>query len=456
MKTQFDRRQFMQRAAALGAGAYTLDSKLLAAEQSPNERLNIACIGVGGKGDSDTEYASHYGNVVALCDIDDNMLNKKAAKFSQARKFHDFRQMLDEMQDQIDVVTVSTPDHTHAVASMMAIKLKKHVYTQKPLTWSVFEARALREAANQYGVCTQMGNQGQASDGSRTSIEIIRSGVLGDVQTVHTWTDRCGKWWKQAPDLIARPADTPAVPSYVHWDLFLGPAPPRPYHPAYHPFMWRGWRDFGTGALGDMACHIMNVPYMGLNLQSPTWVTAESSEINLETYQQWATITYQFAAGEGHGPIQLHWWEGRRNGKRNLPPAELLQGAPVEDNGMLVVGTEGTLYCTGEGGDTSVLLPLEKFADFKLPEQTLPRLMSQGNSDVNQKMEWFAAIRSGQPKLALSNFDYAGKLTEMVLLGNIAVRVGKKIEWDGPNLKIPNVPEAESLLHRDYRQGWTL
>ncbi|MCA9182021.1 MAG: Gfo/Idh/MocA family oxidoreductase, partial [Planctomycetales bacterium] len=331
MKTQFDRRQFMQRAAALGAGAYTLDSKLLAAEQSPNERLNIACIGVGGKGDSDTEYASHYGNVVALCDIDDNMLNKKAAKFSQARKFHDFRQMLDEMQDQIDVVTVSTPDHTHAVASMMAIKLKKHVYTQKPLTWSVFEARALREAANQYGVCTQMGNQGQASDGSRTSIEIIRSGVLGDVQTVHTWTDRCGKWWKQAPDLIARPADTPAVPSYVHWDLFLGPAPPRPYHPAYHPFMWRGWRDFGTGALGDMACHIMNVPYMGLNLQSPTWVTAESSEINLETYQQWATITYQFAAGEGHGPIQLHWWEGRRNGKRNLPPAELLQGAPVED-----------------------------------------------------------------------------------------------------------------------------
>ena len=455
MKTQFDRRRFMQQAAALSAGAYTLDANLLVAEQSPNEQLNIACIGVGGKGDSDTDNASHYGNVVALCDIDDNMLSKKAAKFPQAHKFHDFRQMLDEMRDQIDAVTVSTPDHTHAPASIMAIKLKKHVYTQKPLTWSVSEARTLREAANQYGVCTQMGNQGQASDGSRTSIEIIRSGVLGDVKTVHTWTDRCGKWWKQAPDLVARPSDKPPVPEHVHWDLFLGPAPERPYHPDYHPFMWRGWRDFGTGALGDMACHIMNVPYMGLNLESPAWVSAENSEINPETYQQWATITYQFAAGEGHGPIQLHWWEGQRNGKRNLPPAELRQGAPVEANGMLVIGSEGTLYCTGEGGDRSVLLPTNKFADYKLPEPTLPRL-SPGSSDDNQKKEWFAAIRAGQPKLALSNFDYAGKLTEMVLLGNIAVRVGKKLEWDGPKLKFPNAPEAETFLRRDYRQGWAL
>ncbi len=455
MKTQFDRRRFMQQAAALSAGAYTLDANLLVAEQSPNEQLNIACIGVGGKGDSDTDNASHYGNVVALCDIDDNMLSKKGAQFPQARKFHDFRQMLDEMQDRIDVVTVSTPDHTHAAASMMAMKLKKHVYTQKPLTWSVSEARDLREAANQYGVCTQMGNQGQASDGSRTSIEIIRSGILGDVQTVHAWTDRCGKWWKQAPDLVARPTDKPPVPAYVHWDLFLGPAPERPYHPDYHPFMWRGWRDFGTGALGDMACHIMNVPYMGLNLKSPAWVSAESSELNLETYQQWATITYHFAAGKGHGPIQLHWWEGNRNGKRNLPPAELRQGAPVEDNGMLVIGTEGSLYCTGEGGDRSVLLPTEKFADYAPPKPTLPRL-SAGNSDDNQKKEWFAAIRAGHPKLALSNFDYAGRLTEMVLLGNIAVRVGKKLEWDEANLKFPNAPEAESFLRRDYRQGWTL
>ena len=455
MKTQFDRRRFMQQAAALGAGAYTLDSKLLVAEQSPNEQLNIACIGVGGKGDSDTDSASHFGNVVALCDIDDNMLSKKAATFPQARKFHDFRQMLDEMQDQIDVVTVSTPDHTHAAASMMAMKLKKHVYTQKPLTWSVSEARDLREAAKQFGVCTQMGNQGQASDGSRHSIEIIRSGVLGDVQTVHAWTDRCGKYWKQAPDLVARPNDRPLVPAHVHWDLFLGPAPERPYHPDYHPFMWRGWRDFGTGALGDMACHIMNVPYMGLNLTSPVWVSAENSEINLETYQQWATITYQFAAGEEHGPIQLHWWEGNRNGKRNLPPAELRQGAPVEANGMLVIGSEGTLYCTGEGGDTSVLLPRKKFADYELPEPTFPRL-GKGSSDVNQKKEWFAAIRAGQPELALSNFEYAGKLTEMVLLGNIAVSVGKKLEWDGPNLKFPNAPEAETFLRRDTKQGWTL
>lgn len=455
MQNRQSRREFLAQAAAIGAGAWIAGPNLAALAQSANEQINFACIGVGGKGSSDTDHAGNHGNIVALCDIDDNHLGKKTEKFTKAKKYNDFRKLFDEMGKSIDAVTVSTPDHTHAPASLMAIRNKKHVYTQKPLSWSVHEARVLREEAAKAGVCTQMGNQGQALDGSRTSIEIIRSGVLGNIHTVHVWTDRCGRFWKQAPDIVTRPTDAPAVPAHVHWDLFLGPAPERPYSPLYHPFAWRGWRDFGTGALGDMACHVANMAFFALKLKYPTAITSENSEFNPETFQQWATISYEFPSGEGHGPVKFVWWEGMKNGGRNLPATELFHGEKIEDNGLLLIGSKGTLYSPDAYGSSYKLLPKPSFEDFKPPEPTLPRF-GAGDSDNFQKKEWVAAIRANKPELALSNFGYAGLLTEAMLLGNVAARAGKRIEWDGNAMKIPNSPELEKYLTREYRKGWAV
>ncbi|MBI3864564.1 MAG: Gfo/Idh/MocA family oxidoreductase [Planctomycetia bacterium] len=457
MTSARNRREFLKASAAIGVGAWIAGPDLLAAERSANEAINIACIGVGGKGSSDTDQAENHGNLVALCDIDDNTLAAKAVKFPKARKFNDFRRMLEDMERQIDAVTVSTPDHTHATASIMAIRQGKHVYTQKPLTFSVHEARALREAAKQYGVCTQMGTQGSALDGFRTSIEVLRSGAIGPVREVHVWTDRCGNFWKQAPDIVARPTDKPAVPPHVHWDLFLGPAPERPYSPLYHPFAWRGWRDFGTGAVGDMACHLANMPFMALKLGYPSTVIAEHSEINPETFQQWATITYEFPSRENQPQVKLVWWEGIRNGQRNLPPTELFHGIERPDNGILCIGEKGTLFTSHAQGGAYKLLPLANFEGYKEPDKYLPRLgATDANSDDSQKDEWIAACKAGKPSLALCNFEHAGLLTEAVLLGNVAILAGKKIEWDGPNLKVANVPEANQYLRREYRKGWAL
>lgn len=455
MNSAQNRREFLKAATAAGVGAWIAAPDLFAADKSPNEQLNIACIGVGGKGDSDSHHAAAVGNVVAICDIDDDRLDKKAQKLRQARKFNDFRRLLEEMENQIDAVTVSTPDHTHAAAAMLAIKLKKHVYCQKPLTYSVYEARALREAAKKYGVCTQMGNQGTALDGSRTSIEVLRSGAIGAVREVHVWTDRCGPFWKQAPDIVARPKDTPPVPPNVHWDLFLGPAPERPYSPAYHPFAWRGWRDFGTGALGDMGCHNCNMAFMALKLQYPTSVVSHNSEVNPETYQQWATITFEFPSRNGQPPVKFIWWEGMRDGKRNLPSPEIVDGQHLAENGLFFIGDKGKMYCPDPYGAVYKLLPAKDFEGFTEPARTLPR-HGQGDNDLHQKQEWIAACKANKPELALANFDYAGLLTEAVLLGNVAILAGKRIDWDGPNLKVTNAPEAQKFIHREYRKGWTL
>jgi predicted dehydrogenase len=458
MNPQTNRREFIKAASAVGVGAWIVGPNLALAARSPNEAINIASIGVGGKGSSDCDQAANHGNMVALCDIDDNPLNAKAEKFPMARKFNDFRRMLEDMEKEIDAVTVSTADHTHAVAAMMAIKLKKHVYCQKPLTYSVFEARALREAARKYGVCTQMGNQGTALDGFRTSIEVLRAGAIGPVREVHVWTDRCGGYWKQAPDIVARPTDTPEVPPHVNWDLFLGPAAERPYNPAYHPFKWRGWRDFGTGALGDMACHTANMAFMALKLGYPSSVVSENSEVNPETYQQWATITFTFPARENMPPVKLVWWEGVRDGKRNLPPSELMYGEKPSNSGSLLIGDKGTLLSSHDYGEAYKLLPAENFEGYKEPEKYLPRHESEkkADHDNNQKKEWIAACKANRPELALANFDYAGLLTEAILLGNVAIRAGRKIEWDGPNLRVTNAPEAQEFVHREYRKGWTL
>lgn len=447
------RRDFLKQAAAIGAGAFIAGPRpLWALEDSPNERMNIACIGVGGKGSSDCDQAAEFGNLIAICDIDDNHLNGKGAKFPNAKKYNDFRLLIDELHKDIDAVVVSTPDHTHAVAAMAAMKLGKHVYCQKPLTWSVSEARALREAAAKYKVATQMGNQGTALGGFRTAIEVIRSGTIGAVREVHVWTDRCGGYWKQAPDIVARPAETPPIPKHVHWDLFLGPAPERPYSPLYHPFAWRGWRDFGTGALGDMACHTANMAFMALELNAPTRVSAEHSEVNPETFQQWATISYSFPTKSSNA-VKLVWYEGIRDGKRNLPAAELMYGEKPSNSGLLLVGEKGTLFSPNDYGASFSLLPKPMFEGYKPPEPTLPRLPG-GNNDLDQKREWIAACKGGPA--AFANFDYAARLTEAMLLGNVAIRVGKPLDWDADAMQVTNAPEANQYLHRQYRSGWTL
>jgi predicted dehydrogenase len=457
--SQSTRRQFLQTSALAGVGFWVAGGISRAAEPK-GERLNIACVGIGGKGDSDSSQAAGFGNIVAICDIDDNRLNDKGNQgpFKKAKKYNDFRKMLEELNKTIDAVVVSTPDHTHAAASIMAMKMGKHVYCQKPLTHSVFEARRMREVAKEFKVCTQMGNQGTASNGLRTSVDLIRSGALGKVKEVHVWTNR--PVWPQAPEITARPKSVPA-PKHVHWDLFLGPAPDRPYAPGYHPFKWRGWWDFGTGALGDMACHTANLPFMALRLGYPTSVSAESGPLNPETYPAWAKVTYEFPARGDLPALQLTWYEGHKDRARTVrvvPPEELLQGhnkGKYSGSGSLIVGEKGTLYSPDDYGTSRVLLPRKKFEGFKMPDAVLPR-HKMGDGDTNMKREWVEAIRKNDPTLALSNFDYAGVLTEAVLLGNVAIRAGKKLEWDGQKLRITNDSDANNFLKREYRTGWKL
>ncbi len=450
MSRRIHRRHFLMSTSATAAGLLVAPRGGLVLGASPNERIRIACIGVGGKGSSDTDQAGQCGEIVALCDIDDNRLAAKAKQFPQAKTFADFRALLGEMADKIDAVVVSTPDHTHAPAAIAAMKLGKHVYCQKPLAHSVAECRRMMETARQFKVATQMGNQGTATDGFRRGVEIIRSGALGPIREVHVWTNRPFKYWKQAPDIVARPAEAP-VPAHVHWDLWLGPAQARPYNPVYHPHDWRGWWDFGTGSLGDMACHTANLPFMGLRLGYPTRVSAKSGEVNPETYPAWATITYEFPARDDLPPVVLTWYEGAKDGQRNLPDPALFHGQTPTDSGSLLVGERGSLYSPSDYGNEQVLLPVDSFKGFKPPEPTLERLGSDDH-DLHQKQEWIRAIQGGPP--ALANFDYAAVLAESMLLGNVAVRLGQAIEYDAANLRVTNLPDAAKYIDPPHRDGW--
>lgn len=467
MTRRTSRRQFLQQSALAGAGFWVAGGLTRAASNSPNERLHFACIGVGGKGGSDTDNVGGLGDIVALCDVDSDHLGAKAKKYPNAKTYSDFRKMFDEMGKSIDAVTVSTPDHTHAAASLMAMRMGKHVYCQKPLTHAVYEARLMRETAAKMHVCTQMGNQGTAENGLRTAVEIIRSGAIGPVREVHVWTNR--PIWPQAPTVMHRPKLEDPVPAYLNWECWLGPAPFRPYshgnasadgkkrkRGTYHDFNWRGWWDFGTGALGDMGCHTANMAFMALQLQYPTSVAAECGDLNPETCPSWASVVLEFP-GRGSGPhqqpIKFFWYEGKKNGQKNLPPAELLKGENPPGSGSLLVGDKGTLYSPNDYGAAFKLLPAKDFEGYKPPSATLPR---NGKGDAGHKAEWVEAIKNNKPELALSNFAYSGLLTESILLGNVAMRVGKKLDWDGENCKARNCPEAEAFVKPVYRQGWTL
>ncbi len=449
-------------AAAVGVGYFPWNQRTYAVSKSPNEKLNIAWVGVGGKGGGDVDQAGQVGQVIAICDVDDHTLANKAEKFSDAEQFHDYRELIDKLGDKLDCVGVSTPDHNHFPASMLALKKGKHVYCQKPLTHTPWEARQLREMAAKMGVKTQMGNQGSASEGLRRGVEYMQAGTLGTIKEIHVWTDRPGTYWKQAPDYTTRPPEAP-VPAYLHWDNWLGPAPVRPYGEwetkdkkgrsgAYHPFAWRGWWDFGTGALGDMACHLTNMAFHGANLKYPTSVVAESGELNPETYPGWARIVLDFPG------IKFHWYEGNRDGKLVQPDHALFTGVEFDDKhklpigGALIVGDKGSMFQTDDYGGSWKLLPEKDFKDVKDPPQTLKR--HTGDNDLAMKQEWAAAIR-GEIDKAYSDFSYAGVLTEAMLLGNIAIRMkGQKLDWDGEGLKFTNNEEANKYVRLPARSGW--
>ena len=436
-----DRRRFLQTTAATGVGVFVAGRAAAEDSNSPNERIRFACIGVGGKGSSDSADAKKAGDVVAIVDIDDNTLEKAGSKsFPSAARYTDFRKMLDEMGKNIDAVTVSTPDHMHAPASAMAMRMGKACFAQKPLTRTIWEARKLGEIARETKVATQMGNQGTSYSPLRKTAATVRSGVLGNIKEVHVWTNR--PIWPQGGD---RPKEAP-VPKNVHWEEWLGVAPYRPYAPGYHPFAWRGWWDFGSGALGDMACHTVNMPFMALDLRDPTSVVAETSGHNRDSYPKWSIIKYEFPANDTRQAVQMVWYDG---GKK--PAADLFDGEAVSDTGVLLIGDKGKLFAPGDYCEKGFKI----LGGPSAPEVEFEQ--SPGH------FEEFARAIKGGPQ-ARSNFaEYSGPLTETILLGNLAVwaapeagSAGKKIEWDAKNLKPTNAPEVEVVVKPTYREGYTL
>ena len=401
-----------------------------------NDRLNIAAIGAGGKGAVDIAGCDSQ-NIFALCDVDDKNAADTYKKYPDAKRYKDYRVML-EKEKSIDAVTISTPDHMHFPAAMMAMKLRKHVYCQKPLTHTIEEARRLTEAARKYKVATQMGNQGHSDKGLRRNVELVQAGVLGHVREAHCWTDR--PIWPQG---VQRPAEETAVPATLDWNLWLGVAPRRPYSPAYVPFKWRGFWDFGTGALGDMGCHVYDMPFWALKLGAPTSVSAEQEGMTHESPPKSSVITYHFPARSGLPPAKFVWYDG---GKK--PSADLVKGRKLETNGVILVGDKDTLYVPSYWGKGEFLSGAH-YEDFNNVAETLPKAEKFDRCHYD---EWIAACKGG-PK-AYSNFDNSGPLTEMVLLGNVALLAGKPIEWNAKKLRVTNNKAANRFLRKEYPKGW--
>jgi len=451
---------------------------------SPSDMLNIAGIGVGGRGASniraicDPEAVTEpqriqyedvkstpprssgtavgerlpvkLANIYALCDVDEVRASSIFRGYPKAKVYKDFRQML-EKEKSIDAVVISTPDHVHAVASMMAIRIGKHVYCEKPLTHTVYEARALAKAAKEAKVVTQMGNQGMAYDANRQLREWLWDGAIGQVREVHAWSNR--PIWPQG---IERPKDTPPVPSTLNWDLWLGPAPNRPYNPAYVPFSWRGWFDFGSGAIGDEAIHNLAPVFTSLKLTAPTRIQGSSSPLFPETFPLASLLHFEFPARGKMPPVTVHWYDGglmpQRPGELDEDAVNGVYSTEVPDwdkaNGVIFVGDKGKLLSRGEGTRTLRFLPASRIKDYKEPPQTLPR-------SIGHHKEWIEAIKGNGT--TESDFSFAGPLTETCQLGNVCLRLGgKPIEWDSENFKITNNEDANRLLHFEYRDGWSL
>jgi hypothetical protein len=462
------RRQFLvySSIAAAGASAFTACATPRPRRLAATDKLRIACVGVGGKGRSDV---AHCGSeeIVALCDADESQAVEARKSFPNAKFYADWREMLDEEEDNIDAITVSTPDHLHAVVASRAIKMGKHVYCQKPLTQTVHEARYLRKLASQYNVVTQMGNQGSAEDGLRRAVEVVQAGVIGPIRQIHVWTNR--PIWPQG---LRRPDGSDPVPQGLKWDHFLGPADPIPYKAGiYHPFNWRGWFDFGTGALGDMACHTANMPFRAAKLGYPKLIELlDHSELNPDTFPKTSKIRFLFPSREGLPETEFFWYDGNPSDKEVKPlrPHEdittdiraMLDNVP--DAGCLLIGETGQVFSPDSYGagffikmnDEKDLVISNSHEAVKAVPQTIPRNTHPGGSDERQHLEWIAGCKGGPEPY--SNFNIAAYLTEIILLGCVALRTGKKLEWDGPGMKAANAPEAAQFIKRAYRKGYRL
>lgn len=439
-KTGITRRQFLGHAAAAAAAFTLVPRHVLGGPKfkAPSEKLNIASIGIGGMGAGDVgQFAGE--NIVALCDVDWAHAAGTFKRFPKAKKYRDFRIMLDKEDKNIDAVSVSTPDNIHAVAAMAAMKRDKHVYCQKPLCHDVYEVRQLTLEARKRGVMTQMGTQIHATNGMKLLVEMIHAGVIGHIRKVDLFSH---KQWGGG----VRPTDTPPVPKTLDWDLWLGPAPYRPYHPDYVPGNWRKWWDFGTGTLGDMGCHIIDPAWWALELDYPKSIEAKPGPFSDETYPTKTIITWEFGARGDRPPVTVRWFDGTFRPPR---PDALAAERNLPKQGGVYYGDKGTILYPHM--ETPQLLPYSKMKGFKKPE---PKFKRWSNDAGGHYTEWVEACKGG-PK-PLSNFDYAGPLTEAILLGNIAAKAGKKIMWDGPAMKVTNMPEINDELKRDYRQGWTL
>jgi predicted dehydrogenase len=415
---------------------------------APSDKLNVAGIGVGGMGGANLR-AVESENIVALCDADPGHAAPTFQRYPNAKPHKDYRKMLDEQKD-IDACVIATPDHTHAVITMAAMKAGKHVYTQKPLTHAVYESRALTLAAREAKVATQMGIQGHSSEEARLICEWLWDGAIGEVREVDAWCSLSYYPWGHAGWSSkwgggGRPKDTPPVPKDLDWDLWLGPAPERPYHPAYHPGVWRCWLDFGCGMMGDRGAHTLDPVFWALKLTAPTSLEATSLGLNAETHPIASIVTYQFPARENLPPVKLTWYEGLRPPR----PEELEDGLTLghSEGGALFKGSKGKLMC-GVYGDSARLIPESRMKEYKRPAKTLPRVPDSHEQD------WVRACKSGQP--AGANFDYSGPLTETCLLGNVARRMDARIVWDAANLKVTNLPKANDLVRTEYRKGWSL
>jgi len=467
--TYFSRRQFIQTTAIAGAAMFAGCTSAAPRRISANSKMNIGVVGAMGKGQSDTDHCASE-NIVALCDVDSARCASQLKKYPGAKFYQDWRIML-EKENTLDAVIISTPDHTHAVIAAEAMRMGKHIYAQKPLVQTVSEARLMRKLAKDHGVITQMGNQGSAEDGLRRAVEVVQAGLLGQVREVHVWSNR--PVWPQGMD---RPAGSDPVPAGMDWDLWLGPAQFRPFKKdIYHHFKWRGWQDFGTGALGDMACHTANMPFRALKLGYPTEIESWAPGINTESYPLKSKIRFEFPAREGLAPTTFWWYDGGNalpnnpyaHDGNNKPPKEVTAAiesmmGQVPRSGCLLIGDKGQLFSPDDYGarffvklkDEAELSEGRTHEAVKAIPQSIVRNAFQGDGDYRHHLEWIAGCKGGPTPY--SNFDNAAYLTEIILLGCVAMRVGKKLEWDGPNMRATNAPEATRFVKRDYRKGWTL
>lgn len=427
--TKHPRRNFLAASLAVCGGVWSQRAR--AESISPSEKLNVGLIGAGGRG-VDNLAGIAGENVAALCDVDERFLDEAASRYPQARRFRDFRKLLDA--GGLDAVIVATPDHTHAVAAVPALRRGLHVYCEKPLAHELRETELMARAAKASKAATQMGIQHHAEAGFRRAVQLLKSGVLGRVREVYAWTSR--PFWPQG---IGRPQDKPPAPDSLDWDLWLGPAAARPYNGAYHPRTWRGWIDFGGGALGDFLPHILDPVYEGLNLTAPTRIAAESSPVNEQTYPKWSMVTFDFLPRGDAPGVSVHWYDGGK-----VPPAEVTGVKRLPANGALVIGEHGKLFIPSHG-KPPIAMAHEKGERLALPEPPAPPKWTHWR-------EWISACKTGQP--TGGDFAYGARLTDVALLGNLALRVGKPIDWDAEKRRVTNIAEANELLSREYRKGW--